>query len=172
MASVETCEVCGFAWDEIPAAATAPRTTAAVESLAARLRAHPEVAVERPAPTRWSMLEYGAHVRDVLLNLRDRILLGAIEDNPTPKAMHRDERVELGCYAADTPEVVADELELAAGLFARTLAVLSPDLLSRPIVCGWPVATTRSLRWLAAQALHEVEHHLADVEENYAVLQR
>ncbi|MCP3855439.1 MAG: hypothetical protein GY698_12000 [Actinomycetia bacterium] len=34
----------------------------------------------------------------------------------------------------------------------------------RPIFYGWPRPATRTLRWVAAQALHEVEHHLGDVE--------
>ena len=34
----------------------------------------------------------------------------------------------------------------------------------RPIFYGWPRPATRTLLWVAAQALHEVEHHLDDIE--------
>ena len=101
-------------------------------------------------------------MRDVLLNLRDRIILGAVEDNPVPKMMHTDARVTLGLYAADTAAIVARDLWVAVELFCRTLAALSLEQLARPIFYGYPREATRTLSWVAAQALHEVEHHLAD----------
>jgi hypothetical protein len=89
-------------------------------------------------------------VRDVLLNLRDRI--------------------ELGLYAADTPAIVAEELVMAGALFARTVEALPAGYDERPIFYGRPVATTRTLLWVAAQALHECEHHLADAEAGIAAI--
>ena len=59
-----------------------------------------------PAPQRWTATEYGAHVRDVLLNLRDRLVVGLIEDRPTFTAMYRDERVTMGLYRPDTADAV------------------------------------------------------------------
>ena len=117
-----------------------------------------------PVPGVWSVLEYGGHVRDVILNVRDRIILGAVEDEPVPKPMHGAARVDLGLYAADTPDVVADELAIATDLFTRTFAALDDDQLARRIHYGWPVPATRTLLWVAAQTVHEAEHHLADVE--------
>ena len=121
--------------------------------------------VDRPEPATWSALEYGCHVRDVLYNLRDRIVVGLAEDNPVPKAMFADLRIERGLYAADDPATLAAELDLAGGLFARTVAALDAEALARPIFYGWPTPATRTLLWVAAQALHETEHHLADVTE-------
>jgi hypothetical protein len=164
---VESCPVCGFAWDAVAAADIVPRLRAAGEGIVAELgRAEGRVR-ERPSPDRWSMLEYGAHVRDVLLNLRDRIILGAIEEHPTPKSMHPDARVALGLYAAETPAVTAAELQVAVALFGRAFGVLDGRQLERTIFYGWPRAASRSLRWVAAQALHEAEHHLADMIAAY-----
>ena len=159
---METCPECRFAWDAVTAAEVTPRITAATDRFAALLREHAGRAQRRPSPEVWSMLEYGCHVRDVLFNLRDRIVLGAVEDNPVPLGMHVNARVDLGLYASDTPLVLADELRIGAALFARTFDALPFGFDERPIFYGWPVAATRTLRWVAAQALHECEHHVAD----------
>ncbi len=110
------------------------------------------------------MLEYGCHVRDVLFNLRDRIILGAAEDNPTPNRLYPDVRVDLGLYTADDPQQLADEIATAAALFTRTIDVLPRGYELRPIFYNWPVAATRTLGWVAAQALHECEHHYSDAQ--------
>jgi hypothetical protein len=161
---METCPECPFAWDAISSFEITPRITAAAERFAALLRENQDRAATRPATEVWSTLEYGGHVRDVFLNLRDRIVLGAAEDNPVPKGMHVNARVDLGLYAPDTPLVVADELAMAAALFTRTFDALPAGFDERPIFYAWPVEATRTLRWVAAQALHESEHHLADAE--------
>ena len=54
--------------------------------------------------------------------------------------------------------VVETEAELIS-----TVAALDAEQLARPIFYGWPRPATRSLLWVAAQALHEAEHHLDDV---------
>lgn len=158
--------MCGFVWDDVADAEVAPRIRAGTDMLARLLRNAPDVANTRPTPGRWSMLEYGAHVRDVLLVLRDRFVVGAVADNPGFAPMYRDERVDLGMYAAEDPVALAAELEVAAVLLVRMLEALSPEQLERTCQYGYPGPSTRTLRWMAAQAVHEVEHHLGDVEEN------
>jgi hypothetical protein len=167
---VETCEVCGFAWDEVPDAEVAPRIRAGADRLAGLLRTSPDVASTRPTQDRWSMLEYGAHVRDVMLVLRDRFVVGVVTDNPAFTPMYRDERVELGIYAGEVPVALATEIEVAATLLARILEALSPEQLERTCQYGYPGPSTRTLRWMAAQAVHEVEHHLADVGQNLTLV--
>lgn len=167
---MESCEVCGFTWDEVRADEVVPRLGAATAAFAALLRTEPVLAGRRPQPDRWSALEYGGHVRDALLNLRDRVVLGLAEDNPTPKAMFGVLRIDAGLYATDTGQGVASELEMAGSLFTRTVAALDAEQLARPIFYGWPAPATRTLAWVAAQALHEAEHHLADAREDIALL--
>ena len=41
---------------------------------------------------------------------------------------------------------------------------LPDEQLARPIFYPWPRPETRNLLWVAAQALHEAEHHLTDVQ--------
>ena len=59
---------------------------------------------------------------------------------------------------------------MAAALLVRMVAALSPEQLERTCQYGYPGPSTRTLRWMAAQAVHEVEHHLGDVEENLTLV--
>lgn len=159
----EQCDECGFLWDEVLASELVPR----VDAVASRLRTvmksnHPQLSV-RPEPEVWSPVEYGAHIRDVMLNLRDRLVVGVAEDNPTPKPMYGAIRVAAGLYDYDTPERLADEIQLACDLLARTMTTFMTDL-ERPIFYPWPRPATRTLRWVGAQAVHEAEHHFGDIE--------
>jgi DinB superfamily len=160
----ERCDVCGFEWDAVSAREVASRVVEAADLVASVLREGDEAGLRtRPHAATWSAVEYGAHVRDVFYNIRDRIVVGLVEDTPRPKAMYGAARADLGLYAEDEPVTLAAELELAARLFARTVRALEPEQLARTIVYGWPREAERSLRWVAAQAVHEAEHHAADV---------
>ena len=162
--------MCGFVWDEVPDGEVAPRIRAGADKLARLLRTAPDVASTRPTADRWSMVEYGAHVRDVMLVVRDRFVVAVVADNPAFTPMYRDERVELGMYQAEEPATVAAELEVAAALLVRLLDALAPEQLNRTCQYGYPGPSTRTLRWMAAQAVHEVEHHCRDVEENLTLV--
>lgn len=79
--------------------------------------------------------------------------------------MYGSLRIEKGMYRPDDPGDIAEDLAVASRLFSRTLGVIATSEGERPIFYGWPRPATRTLRWVAAQALHEVEHHLADVQQ-------
>jgi uncharacterized membrane protein len=115
---------------------------------------------ERPAPYVWSVLEYSSHVRDVLLNQREGIIVALVEETPTKQKMYREVRVDLGMYAGESAAEVVRGLQLASELFVRTFGVLNAEQLSRTMTYAGQV---RTLAWIGAQAVHEVEHHLADV---------
>ena len=70
-------------------------------------------------------------------------------------------------YGRTEPAELVEDLTVAARLFDQTLSTMSPEDSDRPIFYGWPQPATRTLRWVAAQALHEVEHHLDDVERTF-----
>ena len=165
---VERCEDCGFAWESVPAIEVGDRARHGALRIAELMQM--DAVTDRPEPNRWSALEYAAHVRDVLLNLRDRIVVALVEDDPDFKPLYRDQRVDLGLYAGDTPASVRQDLDTASDLFCRTFAVLSTDQLARPCQYAYPTLTTRSVLWMARQVVHEVEHHLGDIEENAAEL--
>lgn len=163
---METCEGCGFAWEAVGRDEIGSRAAAGAAAIAALLAAEPERAGQRPAPERWSMLEYAAHVRDVLLTVRDRLVIGLVEDDPGFKPLYREERVDLGLYRLDTPGEVAAELAPAAAMLARLFAAIDPALLSRTVQYGWPAPASRTLVWMGQQAVHEAEHHLDDIQQN------
>ncbi len=163
---METCEDCGFAWETVPERDVGPRVTVAATAMADALRTAPaDVVGRRPSPERWSALEYAAHARDVMLVLRDRLVAGLVEDHPSFTPLYRDERIALGLYRADTADAVAPEVEAAAAMFVRLLGAIDPASLGRTVAFGFPDPTTRTLRWMGQQVVHETEHHLGDVVE-------
>jgi hypothetical protein len=142
------------------------RIAAGTARIAELLAGAPADAAVRPAPGRWSAMEYAGHVRDVLTMLRDRVVLGIVEDNPSFKPMYRDERVDLGLYAADTIDDLAGELAVATAMFTRLFASVDAAGLERPVQYGFPNPAQRTVLWMGQQAVHEVEHHGDDVAEN------
>lgn len=169
---MDICDVCGFDFEVVGRDDVGPRVTTAVESIAALLTDEPKVCLVRPSEQRWSMLEYGAHVRDVLLTLRDRLVIGLVEDDPGFKPLYRDERIDLGLYSDDTLAAVAAELGAATSMFVRLFDAIEPELLSRSVQYGSPNPQPRTLLWMGLQAIHESEHHLTDIRENLQQVKR
>lgn len=167
-----TCVVCGFARETVGPADVAPRVAAAVHEFIGLLGRDAALLAARPEPSRWSVLEYGAHLRDVLLSLRERTLTAAIEDDPTGVAIHRDERVALGVYRLDNPETVAADLRSASGLLVRATLALPASFLARPLRYSPATPLDVTIEWLGTQAVHESEHHLLDARDNLARLTR
>jgi hypothetical protein len=163
---VETCEDCGFCWEIVPVDEIGPRVRAAAAGIAQAVRTHSDGAMVRPSPERWSALEYAAHVRDVFLTIRDRLVIGLVEDEPGFKPMYRDERISLGLYASDTAADVAGEVVAAANMMARLFDSIDVRQLDRVVQYGFPDPLPRTLLWMGQQAVHESEHHLADINEN------
>ncbi|MDM8085880.1 DinB family protein [Cellulomonas cellasea] len=153
------CEECGFRPDEVPPAALggavrdmAPRWVAALH--------RPDVQV-RPDPTTWSVLEYGAHVRDVHLLFAERLRRILTEDDPLFDNWDQDATAVEQRYDLQDPAVVADELADAAEAFAALLDGVREADLDRPGLRSNGSAFT--VRTLEQYFLHDVVHHLHDV---------
>jgi hypothetical protein len=160
----ERCEEgCAFVWDAIDPNEIGARIRKGAADIAHLIEIG-SVTDVRLSQEVWSPLEYAGHVRDVLFNLRDRLVVALNEDNPLCKGLFGTPRIELGLYRGDSSALVAQELQTAASLFARTWERIPEDLRSRTMVYGYPRLADRSLTWVAAQALHEVEHHSEDVK--------
>jgi DinB superfamily len=168
VAPSETCEQCGFRWSAVSANEIPDRLTFATESFVDVINEAGPHGKVRPSPERWSILEYGAHLRDVFISIRERIITASIEDEPTGAPIHRDERVSLGFYKLDSPSDVAGELRATSELFVRTFRALPPDFERRLFTYSPLTPTTVTILWAGAQAVHECEHHLSDVRENLA----
>ncbi len=166
---MESC-TCGFNDDAVALEAIGDRLTAATSAIGNLIIDNESQATARPAADRWSSVEYAAHVRDVLLTVRDRLVIGLVEDDPGFKPLYRDERIDLGLYRADPPAAVAHELAASTTMLVRLFAAIEPAALERTVQYGFPGPTTRTLGWMGKQATHEAEHHLADIEENLTLL--
>ena len=160
--TTERCEECGFVYDEAEAEGAAAAIVAFVPDIAALLDG-PGVRT-RPAPATWSPLEYACHIRDVLLVQRERLLIALREDQPSFPQMGRDERVEHDGYNEQDPARVARQVDDAAVLFANVLSRLAPEHWERTAVYNFPKPSVRTLRWIAVHTVHEVKHHLMDMQ--------
>ena len=164
MTTNERCteDFCGFEWDAVISSEVGQRIIKSAAEIANLISSN-STSNSRPTNEVWSPVEYAGHVRDVLFNIRDRLIVAINEDNPLCKGLFGTSRIELGLYKNDAPAVVAEELRVAASLFARTWDRIPETIRDRTMVYGWPRLADRSLHWVAAQALHEVEHHLSDI---------
>ena len=170
MASSESCEGCGFRWDSITAPEIPSRTTEATAQFVDILRSPSTIVDVRPSPERWSVLEYSAHMRDVFMSIRERIVRASIEVDSVGSPIYRDERVNLGFYRLDEPDEVARELLAMSRLFVRTFEALPPGYERRLFAFSTVTPQKVTILWAGAQALHECEHHLGDVRENERLL--
>ena len=171
MASTSSsCPECGFVWDGVNRIDAISGINESVTSFIGVIEEAGEMATVRPEPTRWSIVEYAAHLRDVFLSLRERTILATILDNPTGHAIYRDERVDMGFYSLDSVDDAADELAFAAGLLSKTIATVPEGHENRTLIFSAATGNEVTILWMAAQGFHEASHHLADVRRNLELL--
>lgn len=145
--------------------------TAAIDSFVDVIAKAGTTADQRPDETRWSILEYGGHLRDVILSIRERIVVASILDVPVGTPIYRDERVDIGFYAHDAAPDVAVELQVCTYLFLKTVVTLPPHFEERALVYSTKMPLEITISGAMSNALHECEHHLGDVQENLKLLQ-
>ncbi|MGQ0776272.1 MAG: DinB family protein [Pseudonocardiales bacterium] len=162
------CAECGFEYELAEAPRAASSIVTGVAEFAAVLGDSRAEVRTRRVPTQWSPLEYGCHLRDVLLVQRERVLTARRSDRPSFEPMGRDERVDHDGYAEQEPDDVARQLTITAQLFANVLGRLSPGDWDRTLMYNYPQEAERSLRWVAVHTLHEVSHHLLDARRQLA----
>lgn len=160
---MDRCQECGFAYGDWSPTTVYSGLLGVPPGFRAALgdRSDPW-ARTRPAPDTWSPVEYVAHVRDVVLVQRERVIAAVVDDRPDVSPMHRDERVELCDYASLGLAAALDQLEWSVGLFVQVLAHLPPGGWERSLRYNWPEPAIRSVHWLAVHVLHECRHHLRD----------
>jgi hypothetical protein len=152
------CSQCGF-----DASTVTPSTVpGSVENMLPRWRAvlrRPD-AGERPDSSTWSALEYACHVRDVFSLFDRRLTLMLTEDNAQFENWDQDQTAVEGDYANADPAVVSAELttegQQVAASFARVKESGRTGLRSN--------GSEFTVLTLAQYFLHDVVHHLADVD--------
>lgn len=165
---MDRCGECSFEYDLAKAPDAASSIITGVAGFAAVLSGSGANVRARREPTQWSPLEYGCHLRDVLLVQRERVLTARREDSPAFEPMGRDERADHDGYAEQEPGDVARQLTVAAQLLANVLGRLRPDDWDRTVMYNYPQPSVRSIRWVAVHTLHEVNHHLLDARRQLA----
>ena len=124
---------------------------------------HQRPPVPPGASPRWSALEYAAHVRDVYELANDRLTRMVRKKGPTFPDWDQDGAA--ADYASSDPAKVSYDLAVNAGKVA--------DLLDKVQGKDWQRTGTRSdgreftIESLALYMLHDVTHHLWDVERGY-----
>lgn len=151
------CQECGFEAD-YDVTTTGERLRASVPAWRERLT-RSDVR-ERPGPTTWSPLEYGAHVRDVLDVMRGRLELMLAEDGATFAGWDQDEAAVTAQYHLQDPAQVAQEYAAAVDTTAAAFDAVTADQWSRR---GSREGTAFTVETLAVYTLHDIEHHLVDV---------
>jgi len=159
-----TCDECGFEHALADAQEVGPAIVDGIAEIAGVVQAGGPNVRSRREPDVWSPVEYAAHLRDVLLVQRERVLAARRVDRPTFDPMGRDERVGHDGYAEQDPQDVARQLTDAAAMFANDLARMAPADWDRTVMYNYPKTWERSLRWVAVHTLHEVRHHRLDIE--------
>ncbi len=121
-----------------------------------------------PSSPIWSAVEYGAHVRDVYKLFGDRFDKMLKKKNPKFRDWDQNKAAVKGKYHSQEPDQVAYELAVAAGGLADRFDKLSDD--------GWAETGQRSdgvsftVETLGRYLLHDVFHHINDVEAGYKQL--
>ncbi len=118
----------------------------------------------------WSALEYGAHVRDVYELFADRFDKMLKKKNPKFRDWDQNKAAVKGKYHKQDPDQVAYGLAVAAGAMADRFDKVSDD--------GWARTAERSdgasftVESFGRYLLHDIEHHIHDVQQGYEQLRK
>lgn len=155
----QTCPECGF-----DAAAATPSTVAtAIPALLPRWQQalRRQDVLERPNESTWSVLEYGAHVRDVFEIFAARLQLMLDQERPTFANWDQDQAALDGSYETQEPSEVSVELVQSGQDAAAAFASVTRDQWERHgLRSNGSEFTVLSI---SGYFLHDVIHHLHDV---------
>lgn len=156
----ERCPECGFDPLKVERDDLGRRIRHAAAAMHERL--HGEAVTKRPDDETWSPLEYGAHVRDVCGVMLTRLQQMLEQDDPEFADWDQDRAALDGRYPSLDPEHVAAQLDLAAASLANAADAVPDD--------AWARSGRRSngsvftVETLLVYALHDLEHHVVDVQ--------
>lgn len=152
------CDECGYRLHD--PAATGRRLTEAMERWR-RVLVRPD-AVRRPAPRVWSPVEYAGHCRDLIEVLGQRVTAMLEVDAPTYDDFDGEAAVREHEYWRADPAELASGLELATARTREALERVGPGELERTGLRG--DGYTFTVATLCRYIVHDVEHHLYDVQ--------
>jgi hypothetical protein len=118
-----------------------------------------------PEPGVFSPMQYGAHVRGMLMVAGDRMLLG-IEQNDPVVPIFNPPQEEWESYNSLDSEQLAADIETQARRLAEIIGGLDESGFSRTIINDRGIYGIYSftLAGLGCNAAHEAHHHLLDAK--------
>lgn len=156
----EPCAECGLAAADVEPVDVASRVRASLPRWEEALGR--EDARARPDDHTWSPTEYACHVRDVFRVFAERLALMLDRDDPQFENWDQDETALADRYDTQDPADVAPQLVEAGERIADAFEAV-PD-------AAWQRTGRRgdgssfTVATLAQYFLHDVEHHLHDVQ--------
>ncbi|MGO9343967.1 MAG: DinB family protein [Acidimicrobiales bacterium] len=122
----------------------------------------------RPQPEVWSAIEYAAHSRDITSLHAFGVEQALTGEEPRYPEVDNDLVTAVASdYATADPGEVADELEEQAQRMADLALRAGPAAWSRGLTLG---DERIEVRRLMEHALHDSQHHLADVEHGLLIV--
>jgi DinB family protein len=118
----------------------------------------------RPAPDKWSALEYGCHVRDVFRLYDQRLELMLTTDDPLFPNWDQDATAVADRYQDQDPAEVAAALTEAGQALANRFDTVTGSQWNRP--GRRSDGATFSIETFARYFIHDPVHHLYDVTGN------
>ena len=115
----------------------------------------------RPAPTVWSALEYGCHVRDVFVLFDARLHLMLTDDDARFANWDQDATAVADRYGEQDPAEVSASLAAAAAVLADDFDSVQPDQWTR--LGRRSDGATFTVGSFALYLVHDPVHHLWDV---------
>ena len=153
------CPECGLDTSSFPRAEIPALLVANAAAWQAPLAA-PDAA-RRPRPGKWSALEYGCHVRDVLRLYDYRLTLMLTEDDPLYPNWDQDDTAVADRYDTQYPATVGAELAGAAGQVASRFSAVAGEQWDRPGRRSDGASFT--VETFGRYFVHDPVHHLYDV---------
>ena len=156
------CPECGFAASSIAPVDVARLVRESTDRWVAVLDTPVEHLRARPDPSRWTTLEYAAHVRDVFRLYRTRLALMVDVDDPLFANWDQDVTAREECYNEQDPAFVAVELHEAGVALADAFDAIEGDQWQRSGRRSDGVSFT--IATFAQYMIHDPLHHLWDVD--------
>ena len=161
------CPECGYDGSKVAAPDVAARLRAAAATYRSLLQ-RGDAVTRRPSPEAWSALEYGCHVRDVCSKGIERVTRMIRESDPEFLDWDEGETALTERYAEQDPATVAYRLAVEAGKLADLFDKVSGPAWHRPGRRSDGAVFT--IDTLARYLLHDVVHHIHDIEIGYEKL--
>lgn len=130
---------------------------------------HRRPPVPADAPPIWSALEYAGHVADVYQLANERLTRMLKKKSPTFADWDQNHAAIEGRYAEADPSKVSYRLAATAGKVADVVDKVRDDQWDRPGTRS--DGATFTVDSFARYILHDVTHHLWDVEQGFKAIQ-